>query len=150
MHVARHIDHVSKSRFGSLFLAQISWDGLKFVSFLPQILSLFELSAISGVLSLKEVSQLGISTSDSRWNLRKTLLIEFWAISGSHASSYFWQISFDEFLSNLRVRPAYVSYVLYDIYRNIKLFDINRFVQLANVLKDSYLSIWTFPCKALR
>ena len=39
-------------------------------------------------------------------NFRETQLIEFWAISGSHACSNMWQISFDDFLSYLRVRPV--------------------------------------------
>jgi len=38
---ARNIDHVCKSRVGSLFLAQKSWDGSKFELLLPRIQFLF-------------------------------------------------------------------------------------------------------------
>ena len=44
--------------------------------------------------------------ANSSRNLTETELIEFWAISGSHACSNLWQISFDDFLSYLRVRPV--------------------------------------------
>ena len=54
-----------------------SWDGSKFESLLPRILFWHVINISSR-------------------NLRKTQLIEFWAISGSHACSNLWQISFDD------------------------------------------------------